>query len=350
MMRTRRSLIRSVALAATGGVAAPSIARAQAKRRWRCVTSWAKNLPGPGISAARLAKRITVMSQGELTIDVFAAGEIVPGLNVLDAVSNGTVEMGHSAALFWQGKMPIAPLFTTMPFGLSPTAHAGWIDGEGQALWDELYAGFGTKALLAGNTGPSTAGWFRQPLKSIGDIAGLRIRVTGLGAEIYRRLGATPLVIAPSETYQALERGVIDAAEFLAPSNDQALGLYRVAPHLHYPGFNKPNGASELQIGAGHWRDLPEHLKGIIEAACRAEHDQGLAEAMRANAVALRQLIEAGARPMALPVDILTRIPTLVAEIHEELRMRDALSARILASYDAARTASTAWQRMQVAL
>ncbi|MGL5446006.1 MAG: TRAP transporter substrate-binding protein, partial [Rhabdaerophilum sp.] len=297
------------------------------------VTSWGRNLVGPGVTAERLARRITAMSDGALDVQLFSAGEIVPALNVFDAVSDGTVEMGHTAALFWSGKMPAAPLFTTVPFGLSPVAHAGWIDGGGQALWEALYAPFGVKPLLAGNTGPSSAGWFRKAPGSLGDFSGMRIRVTGLGGELYRRLGATALTFSPGETYAALERGVVDAAEFLAPANDFALGLHRIAPVLAFPGFNKPNGASELLIGRKFWESLPAHLKAIVEAAARMEHDLGLAEAHRLNSEAIRTLLTAGVAVHRLPEDVFSRGAIIARQILEELASRDPLSAEIVSSY-----------------
>lgn len=331
-------------------VAAPALARTGTSRRWRMATSWQSNLPGPGVSAERLARRITAMSNGELTIEPFGAGQIVPALQVFDAVSTGTVEMGHSASLFSVGKMPAAAIFTTVPFGLGPVEHAGWIDQGGQALWDELYRPFNVLAFLAGNTGPSTAGWFRKPLRSSADISGLRIRVTGLGGDLYRRLGATPLAISPGETYQALESGVIDAAEFLAPANDGSMGLHRVAPLLAYPGFNKPNGASEALIHRVAWEGLPAHLREIIRIACRAEHDQGLAEAESANAIALRKLLMEGAQLMPLPRDLVARAQTATDDILSEIRDRDGLSTRIVNSYLAARESGLAWRRVQTVL
>ena len=201
--------------------------------------------------------------------------------------------------------------------------------------------------MLAGNTGPSTAGWFRKPVTSLSDLKGLRIRVTGLGAEVYKRLGATPMVVSPSETYVALERGTIDAAEFLAPSNDLPMGLHKIAPHLAYPGFNKPNGASEAIISAQAWRDLPEHLKAIVQAACRAEHDRGLAEAEAANATAMKQLIMAGAQPMSMPADILDQARRATSDILQDIAARDALSGRIVASYLEARGEGAPWRAMQ---
>jgi TRAP-type mannitol/chloroaromatic compound transport system substrate-binding protein len=324
----------------------PTVARA-APRRWRMLTSWSRGLPGPGVSAERLARRITAMSEGALSVDVFAAGEIVPAFSVLDAVSAGTAEMGHTAALFWAGKLPAAPIFTTVPFGPGPAAHAGWLDAEGQALWDELYAPLKLKPMLAGNTGPSTAGWFRTPLSGAEAVAGLRIRVAGLGAEVYRRLGATPLTLSPGETYAALERGTIDAAEFLAPANDAALGLQRIAPHLAYPGFNKPNGPSELVVGLAAWESLSAPLKAIVAAAARAEHDQGLADAARANGAILRRLLGEGVRLMRLPDDLLARAQALTAALLDDIRARDALSARIVDSHRAFTSdAARAWERM----
>jgi TRAP-type mannitol/chloroaromatic compound transport system substrate-binding protein len=287
------------------------------------------------------------MSGGALTVELFAAGEVVPAFSVFDAVANGTVEMGHGAALFQAGKIPAAPVFTTAPFGLSPVAHAGWLDGGGQALWEELYAPFGVLPFLAGNTGPSSAGWFRKPVTALADLAGLRIRATGLGGELYRRLGAVPVALAPGETYPALERGVIDAAEFLAPANDLALGLNRIAPHLAFPGFNKPNGASELLVARPLWEKLPPSLKVIIETAARMEHDLGLAEAQRLNAEALRGLVEAGTQVMRLPGDLLRRAAVLAEDLLADIAGRDALSARIVASYRAQRNESTrAWENL----
>lgn len=324
---------RRLFLASGAAIVGPAIARANVPRRWRMVTAWGRNLVGPGVTAERLARRINAMSDGALEVQLFAAGEIVPALSILDAVANDTVEMGHAAALFWAGKIPAAPLFTTVPFGLSPLAHASWIDSGGQDLWDALYAPFGVKPLLAGNTGPSSAGWFRKAPDSLADFSGLRIRATGLGGELYRRMGATALTISPSDTYSALERGGIDAAEFLAPANDLALGLHRVAPILAFPGFNKPNGASELLIGAKHWEALPAHLKAIVEAAARMEHDLGLAEAHRMNSEAMRTLVAGGISLHRLPSDILERGALLSAQILDELATRDPLSGKIVASY-----------------
>ncbi len=338
---------RRLAALGAGAVAAPHVVRAETPRRWRLVTSWARNLPGPGVTAARLARRIAELSDGALVIDLFAAGEIVPALNVFDAVSAGTIEMGHTAALFWGGKMPAAPLFTTVPFGLGPAAHAGWLDADGQGLWDRLYEPLGVKPLLAGNTGPSSAGWFRKPVRSLADVAGLRIRVAGLGGEIYRRMDATPLTLSPGETYPALERGTIDAAEFLAPANDLALGLQHVAPHLAFPGFGKPNGASELLIGLQHWRTLPPRLQAIVGTAARAEHDAGLAEAARSNSAALRSLIAEGTSIFRLPDDVLDRAQQIAADILDRVRTHDPLSATIVDSYRAQAGVETrAWDRL----
>ena len=224
------------------------------------VTSWPKGRAGPGVSAKRIADRINAMAGGRLQIDLFAAGEIVPPLAVLDAVSNGTVEIGHTAALYWQGKIPAAGFFTTVPFGLGPVEHEAWIElRDGQALWDELYRPHGVRAFLAGNTGPSMGGWFRQKLAGPDDLKGMRIRVQGLGAEVFRRLGAVPMTVAAGDLLPALERGSIDAAEFLAPATDLETGLHKNAPFYYAPGFNKPNGASELhdlarRLGAGYPR------------------------------------------------------------------------------------------------
>src|SRR5690349_14578688 len=188
-MITRRRLARAGALGLLGGFAAPRLARAQTLR-WRMATSWPRRLPGPGMSAERIAQRISTLSNGRLQITVHAAGELVPAFEVLDAVGSGVVEMGHSAAFYWQGKEPACAFYTTVPFGLTPQEHMAWVDAAGgQALWEALYAPFGVKPFMGGNTGVCMGGWFRQALEGADDIKGLKIRSLGLGGEIYRRLG-----------------------------------------------------------------------------------------------------------------------------------------------------------------
>lgn len=339
---TRRRLFAAGAVL----LAAPAVARAATPRRWRCVTSWSRTMPGPGVSARRLAAAITTLSNGELTIDVFAAGELVPALQVFDAVSTGAVDMAHTASVFWGGKMPAAPLFTTAPFGLDPVAHVGWLAAGAQTQWDALYAPFGVRAFLAGNTGPSAAGWFRREIRSASDLAGLRIRATGVGGEVYAALGATAVAIPPADTYAALERGVIDAVELLAPANDEASGLQRIARHLVFPGFNKPNGASELLVRATAFRDLPQHLQAIIETACRAEHDRALAETIAANAAALARLTAAGVSVHTLDPATLTAARRAAATVMSRIAATSPLAESIVEGLARYAADTAPWQRI----
>src|SRR5690242_9887205 len=289
-MTSRRTFTIGAGSAAVGLLAAPAIARAQTQK-WRMVTSWPKRLPGPGMSAERIADRVRALSGGKMQLTVYAAGELTPAFEVLDAVGSGVAEMGHTASFYWQGKMPAAAFFTTVPFGLTPAEHVAWVDaGGGQALWDELYAPFGVKPFMGGNTGVCMGGWFRRELKSLADLRGLKLRSLGLGGEIYRRLGATPQTTPPSEILTSLQSGVLDGAEFVGPGTDIALGLYRVAPFYYYPGFNKPNGTGECIVSLARWNALSDELKAIVQHACAAEADFALAEMERLNALALASL------------------------------------------------------------
>lgn len=331
---------RRAALGALGAsLAAPHVAHGQgARHRWRMVTSWPKGRTGPGVSAKRIADRIAAMSGGRIEIAVFGAGEIVPAFSVFDAVASGSVELGHTAALYWGGKMPAAPLFTTAPFGLGPVEHQAWIDLRGgQALWDELYRPHGLHGMLAGNTGPSMGGFFRRKLNGPEDIRGLRIRVTGHGGEIYARLGATPVAVAAADLVPAFEKGVVDAVEFLGPANDLEIGLPRLAPVYYAPGFNKPNGASELLMPLSLWSSLPEDLRMIVEAACRAEHSAGLADAANENAAALAQII--ANHPVSVetfPMPVLQAAAQASRDLMQSIAASSDLARRIVESYDAA--------------
>jgi TRAP-type mannitol/chloroaromatic compound transport system substrate-binding protein len=346
-MTTRRNVL---ALGAAATLAAPSIARAETQK-WRMVTSWPKRLPGPGMSAERVAERIKTLSGGRIAIDVYAAGEIVPAFGVLEAVSNGVADIGHTASFYWQGKMPAAAFFTTVPFGLTPGEHVAWIEaGGGQVLWDELYAPFGAKPFMGGNTGVCMGGWFRRALKSLADLRGLKLRSLGLGGEIYRRLGATPQTTPPSEILTSLQSGVLDGAEFVGPGTDIALGLYRVAPFYYYPGFNKPNGTGECIVSLARWNALSDEFKAIVRHACAAEADFALAEMERLNALALASLTgEHNVKLAAFPNDLVDAARREANGMLAELAARDAITAKIHKSYADFRARTAPWSQVSLA-
>lgn len=346
---TRRMLISGAGLGFAGAIAAPRVARA-ATQRWRMVTSWPKRLPGPGMSAERVAERIRALSGGRIEINVSAAGEVVPAFEVLDAVGSGVAEMGHTASFYWQGKDPAAAFFTTVPFGLTPNEHVAWIEaGGGQALWDELYAPFGVKPFMGGNTGVCMGGWFRREIKSRDDMRGLKIRALGLGGEVFRRLGATPQTTPPAEILTSLQSGVLDAAEFVGPGSDIALGLYRVAPLYYGPGFNKPNGTGECIIALRIWNSLDPDLKAIVAHACAAEAAFALAEMERLNIEALAALTtQHKVQLRSFPTDLVAAARKEAAGVFGELAGRGERTRRIHDSYVAFRERTAAWSRISI--
>ena len=348
-MTTRRNFTLGVGAAAAGIIAAPVVARAQSVK-WRMVTSWPKRLPGPGMSAERIADRVRTLSDGRIDISVFAAGEVVPAFEVLDAVGNGVADIGHTASFYWQGKMQAAAFFTTVPFGLTPSEHVAWIDAAGgQALWDELYAPFGVKPFMGGNTGVCMGGWFRREIMSLADLRGLKLRSLGLGGEIYRRLGATPQTTPPAEILTSLQSGVIDGAEFVGPGTDIALGLYRVAPFYYYPGFNKPNGTGECIVARKVWDALPAELKAIVAHACAAEANFALAEMERLNALALAALVgEHNVKLTAFPADLVAGARAQASNVLGELSGRNEIAGKVYASYTAFRERSAPWSRVSI--
>ncbi len=329
-------------------LARPAIAAGAVE--WRMVTSWPRNLPGPGVTAQRLADRIAAMSGGRLTVKLFAAGELTPALEVFDAVSAGTADAAHTASFYWQGRIPAAAFYTTVPFGLTPDEHRAWLtEGGGQGLWDEVYAPFGLKPFVGGNTGPSMGGWFKRRPEGLDTFRGLKIRVQGLGGEVFRRLGATPVSTPAGEILPALQSGVIDAVEFLGPSSDLALGLYRPAKFYVYPGFNKPNGGSEFLVSLKAWEALPDDLKAIVEHATAAEEARALAEIRRQNEGALAALTgEHGVTLAALPADVLAAARGHAADVLDELGAGDAAAARVLESYRGALERGARWSRVSV--
>lgn len=347
MTISRRNLVGGAALA--GAVAAPAVARAQT-RRWRMVTSWPKRLPGPGMSAERVAERISALSGGRLQITVHAAGEVVPAFEVLDAVGVGVAEMGHTASFYWQGKQPAAAFYTTVPFGLTPSEHVAWVEaGGGQALWDALYAPFGVKPFMGGNTGVCMGGWFRRELRGLDDLRGLKIRSLGLGGEIYRRLGGTPQTTPPGEILTSLQSGVLDGAEFVGPGTDIALGLYRVAPNYYGPGFNKPNGTGECIVSTKAWEALDSETKAIIAHACSAEATFALSEMERLNADSLAALVDRfNVQLRTFPTVIVAAARKQATDVLAELAARNEMTRKIHDSYSGFQARTAPWSRISL--
>ncbi|MFC7332212.1 TRAP transporter substrate-binding protein [Rhodocista pekingensis] len=334
-------------LAAAGGVAAPAIA--SGRMEWRMVTSWPKGLPGVGTGAERLARRIGEMTDGRLTVKVFAAGELVPALQCFDAVANGTAEMAHDAAYYHLSKSEGCAFFTAFPFGLTANELDAWVQhGGAQELWDALYAPFGLKPFLAGNTGTQMFGWFRKEIRSVADLRGLKIRTPGNNGRILARLGATVVNVPGGEIYGNLQSGALDAAEWVGPFNDLALGFYQVAPYYYSPGVQEPGAGLQLTVSKAKYEALPADLRTVIAQAAQAENNDMLAEYTARNGAALATLVrQHGVRLRRLPEDVLTALGGAANEVLNEIHgAGDPLTRRIIESYVRFRAEVVPWSRV----
>lgn len=309
---------------------------ADSKRyRWKLVTTWPKNYPGLGTSPERFAEMVKAMSKGRMEIKVSGANELVPAFEVFDAVSQGSAEMGHGAAYYWKGKHPAAPFFTSVPFGLTAQEMNGWLHhGGGQQLWDELYAGFNLKPFAAGNTGTQMPGWYNKEINSVADLAGLKIRMPGLGGEVIRRAGAVPVQLPGGELFTSLESGVIDAAEWVGPYNDLTFGFHRIAKFYYYPGWHEPGPTLELIINKTMWDELPEDLQAIIRAAAMWANQDMLDEYTARNNAALIELQQKHKVQLRrLPDDVLARLKAESDAVLEELVAGNEFAGRVYESF-----------------
>jgi len=270
--------------------AAPAVVKTI--REYKMVTSWPKDAPGLGTAAERFARTVEKASEGRIKIKVFAAGELVPALKCNDAVQDGAADFYHSADYYYQGKMSGYSFFTAVPAGFSASEINAWIyHGGGQALWDEIGAQFGIKHLPCGNTGHQAGGWFKKEIKSLDDLKGLKMRIPGLGGDVVRALGGEPVTLALTDILPAFENGTVDAAEWIGPWNDLALGFQRVAKNYYLPGFHEPGSVLSLGINKKLWDGFSETDKLIVSACAGAENGVSLAEFNANNAAALETLI-----------------------------------------------------------
>ncbi|TBR41944.1 TRAP transporter substrate-binding protein [Marinomonas agarivorans] len=312
---------------------------------WKMVTTWPKNFPGLGTGAEKLAKNITEMSGGRINVKVYAAGELVPPLEVFDAVSRGTAELGHGAAYYWKGKAPAAQFFTAVPFGLTAQEINAWIyHGGGLALWEEVYQPFNLIPLAVGNTGVQMGGWFNKEINSMADFQGLKMRIPGLGGEVLKKVGGTPVNLPGGEIFTALQTGTIDATEFVGPYNDLAFGLHKAAKYYYYPGWHEPGSAMELIINKDAFAKLPADLQLIVRSAARQANTDMLDEFTALNNDALNTLInEHKVQLRPLPNDVLAALRSASEETLKEVAASDALSQKVYDSFVQFRDKVSAW-------
>ncbi|WP_417451233.1 TRAP transporter substrate-binding protein [Kordiimonas sp.] len=315
------------------------------KRQLKMVTSWPKNFPGLGTGVERLARRIEALSDGSITVKVYAAGELVGALGGFDAVSQGKADMYHAAEYYWQGKSPAFNFFAAVPMGMTAAEMNAWVRfGGGQELWDELSASFGIKPFLAGNTGVQMGGWFKKDISSVEDFQGLRIRMPGLGGEVMKRLGATPVTKQGGEIFQALSQGNIDASEWIGPWNDLAFGFHTIVKNYYYPGIHEPGSSLSLGLNKDIWEDMTPREQAIISAATAAENDIMFAEFNANNARALDTLVnEHGVKLKKFSDDILTQLGRLSAEVLADAARTDDMTKRVFDSFSKARHEGIRW-------
>ena len=315
---------------------------------WRMVTSWPKNFPGLGMGPENFATIVEEMSAGRLKIHVYGAGELVPALGVLDAVSTGSVEMGHTAPYYHKGKMPASPFFTAIPFGMSVIEQNAWIHyGGGLELWRDLYKPFNLIPYAGGNTGVQMGGWFNREIHSSADLKGLKMRIPGIAGEVFTRAGGTAVAIPGGELYTAMQTGVIDATEWVGPYNDRSFGLHEVAQNYYYPGWHEPSAMLEFQVNVDALNQLPEDLQKIVEVAARAINADMLDEYVTRNAIALEELKTGfGIEPKPFPIDFMRELKKIADQYYEEEAAKDEHFARILKSHDDFKERSYNWLKV----
>lgn len=321
-MMDRRKFL-GAATVGSAALAAPAIA--QDKIQWKMVTAWPKNLPGPGVAAQMLADRIATLSGGRLEIKLYAAGELVPGRGVFDAVSEGTAELYHAVPAYWGSKSKGILLFGSQPFGLRADEQFGWLKhGGGQELYDEMYARFNLKPFLCGNSGPQWGGWFKDEINSVDDLKGLKFRTTGLASEMHAKLGMAVEATSGPAMFQALQTGALDAGEFIGPWTDSSLGYYQVAKNYYWPGVGEPSSAEECAVNNDAFNALPEDLQQAVIFACESLYNPVWTEYTTKHAQSLRTLVdEHGVQVRKFPDEVIAEMGKASEEVIDDLRNDD---------------------------
>ena len=342
----RRSFLKNTAVgAAAGAVAAPALAQStQPVINWRLASSFPKTLDAIFGPADAFTKRVSQLTGGKFTIRQFAAGEIVPGLQVMDAVQAGTVEMGHTPSYYYYGKDPTFAFDCAVPFGLTSRQQTAWFDqGGGRELMREFYKDYGIINFMGGNTGAQMGGWYRKEIKTLADVKGLKIRIAGFAGRVMERMGAVPQQIPAGDIYTALEKGTIDAAEWVGPYDDEKLGLARVAPHYYAPGWWEAGPQLSFYIGIKQWEKLPKQYQAALEAASYECHVSMQADYDAKNPAALARLIKNGAKMHFFSRPILDAAYKFSNEVMEEEAAKNAKFRKIYTPWKRFRQDQNMW-------
>ncbi len=345
----RRAFLKQSSLAAVGGAAALGLTSCSQPDssstsdgqslsgkvyKWDMVTTWPPDFPVLGTSAVKLAETVAKMSSGRLKITVYGAGKLVPAMESFDAVSSGQAQMGHGAAYYWAGKSKAAQFFTAVPFGMTAQQMNAWIyHGGGHDLWREVYEPFGLLPFPVGNTGVQMGGWFNREINSLNDLRGLKMRLPGIGGDVLSKAGGIVTLSPGSEIYTNLERGVIDATEWVGPYHDYLMGFHKIAKFYYYPGWHEPGSVLEAIVNKAAYDELPEDLQMILTAACAQANVEMLADFEAKNHEYLQKMIkEHNVQLKRFPDEVLNQLKVLSDEVLEAMAVEDPVCRKV---YDA---------------
>ena len=314
---------------------------------WTMVTTWPPNLPIFQEGVQMMADQIEVMSHGRLKISVYGGGELVPAFESFDAVMSGTAQMSHGASYYWAGKEPATQFFSGIPFGMNAQQMNAWLyAGGGLELWEEIYEPFGVVPFATGNSGPQMGGWFRKEINSIEDFSGLKMRMPGLGGRVISELRASAVLLPLGEIYTSLERGVIDATEWVGPYHDEIMGFQNVAKNYYYPGWHEPGTVLELAVNRNAWDGLSTDLQEIIRATATAQNTWMLSQFEARNHAALEKLVrEDGVRLRQFPDDLLAALKRTSEVVIRDYVAADAKSSKVYDSFRAFQKKVGGWSR-----
>ena len=342
----RRSFVKSAGLAATAAaaVAAPALAQTSPEIKWRMTSSFPKSLDTLFGAAQTFAKYVADATDSKFQIQVFAAGEIAPPLEAANVTGAGSVEACHTASYYYWGKDPTYAFGTIVPFGLNSRMQNAWMyHGGGIDLLNEFYATQNLYALPCGNTGAQMGGWFRKEIKSVADLTGLKMRIGGFGGKVIAKVGVVPQQIAGGDIYPALEKGTIDAAEWVGPYDDEKLGFHKVAPYYYYPGWWEGSAMLHVMINAAKWAELPPSYQAVVRAAAEATNCDMQARYDAVNPPALRRLVAAGAQLRTFPQDVLEACFDAAQATYDEINAGNAAFKKIYDAMTAFRAEQYLW-------